>query len=115
MSSFGGEYSHAQNCNTIATEEAQTVIGRYNKATISGSGTEADPYVYSDVGDYAFIIGNGGAITRSNALTVDWNGEVALDLDVDSSASSSTAATSGTDMDLFNAIRSLGWYDDVIS
>ena len=113
-----GESSHAQNYYTIATGTNQTVIGKFNSATVSGSGTDSDPYVYTNVGDYAFIIGNGTYNTtaeRSNAFTVDWNGGIEMDLDVDSSASSSTAATSGTDKDLFNAIRALGWYDDVIS
>ena len=114
-----GSQSHAQNFYTVATENYQTVIGKCNAVdTISGSGTTADPYVYTGAGNYAFIIGNGTAnntIGRSNALTVDWEGEIALDLAVDYSASSSTAATSGTDKDLFNAIRTLGWYSAVIS
>lgn len=64
----------------------------------------------------AFVIGNGtDDDARSNALTVDWLGEVGLYMDVDSAASETTAATSGTDMDLFNAIRDLGWYSSVIS
>lgn len=74
-----GDYSHAQNHYTIATEDYQTVIGKYNAATVTGSGTNINPYVYSDVGDYAFIIGNGIANTtadRSNALIVDWVGNV---------------------------------------
>ena len=98
-----GDDSHAQNLGTIAAKNGQTAIGYYN---IKDTSLEQD---------FILIIGNGYENARSNALTVDWNGEVAIDLDVDSSASSSTAATSGTDMDLFNAIRALGWYDDVIS
>ena len=60
---------------------------------------------------------NAIAITNSstNTFTVDWNGSVQLHLDVDSSADSSTDATSGTDKDLFNIIRITGWYSDVIS
>ncbi len=76
-----GEASHTQNWYTVATERCQTVIGRYNAATVSGSGTSADPYVYSDTGYYAFIIGNGSDNTtagRSNALTVDWNGNIVI-------------------------------------
>ncbi len=96
-----GVYSHAQNNYTIATEFAQTVIGKFNKATITGSGTDADPYIYSDVGDYAFIIGNGEDGARSNALTVDWQGNlnlptgnfsgVGLALDYNSSKSNTNA------------------------
>lgn len=63
-----GMYSHAQNMGTIAKGEAQTAIGRYN--------------VEDDDDLYALIIGNGEwdedewEYTRSNALTVDWNGNV---------------------------------------
>lgn len=71
--------SHSQNRYTVATEINQTVIGKYNKVTRSGSGTTDDPYTYTNAGNYAFIIGNGTAdatANRSNALTVDWNGNV---------------------------------------
>ena len=56
-------YSHAQNYYTVAASEAQTAIGKYN---------------VSDSADtYAFIIGNGTADNaRSNALTIDWNGNI---------------------------------------
>ena len=62
-----GKYSHAQNQYTIAQKFAQTAIGKYNVAdTVSG-----------DYGKYALIIGNGtGSNARSNALTVDWDGNV---------------------------------------
>lgn len=76
-----GSDSHAQNWYTVATESHQTVIGRYNAATVSGNGTSDNPYVYSDTGYYAFIIGNGSDNTtagRSNALTVDWRGNVVI-------------------------------------
>ena len=55
--------SHAQNQYTIAASQAQTAIGKYN---------------VSDSADtYAFIIGNGTADNaRSNALTIDWNGNI---------------------------------------
>ncbi len=59
-----GQYSHAQNYNTIARGQYQTVIGKYNIATSIAS-------------DHAFIIGNGTSDSaRSNALTVDWNGQI---------------------------------------
>ena len=171
-----GRCSHAQNRGTKAVKEDQTVIGRYNKVD-TASLVENQK---------AFIIGNGTSGNRSNALTVDWQGNVDiasgakykingtalsasdvgavpttrkvnnkalssditlnasdvsalpisggtitgdltvngdttlegvtyLGLDVDSSASKTTPATSGKDKDLFNAIRDLGWYDDVIA
>jgi len=60
----------------VTTNSYNTVIGKYNKATVSGSGSST---TYTNVGDYAFIIGNGTADTtaaRSNALTVDWSGNL---------------------------------------
>lgn len=58
--------SHAQNLGTIAGGDASTAIGKYNDtidntiALVIGNGTGTD----------------GVAQTRSNALTVDWNGKV---------------------------------------
>lgn len=60
-STANGGYAHAQNLYTVANGEAQTTIGKYNVADTSS----------------ALIIGNGTATTaRSNALIVDWNGNV---------------------------------------
>jgi hypothetical protein len=56
-----GGYSHAQNLYTKASSTSQTAIGKYNKEDTAEQ--------------YGFIIGNGTADNaRSNALTVDWNG-----------------------------------------
>lgn len=54
------DYSHSQNYNTIANGEAQTAIGKYNISDTTS----------------ALIIGNGASGARSNALTVDWSGNV---------------------------------------
>lgn len=55
----GGEFSHASGINTEAGYESQTVIGRYN----------------DNQQNNAFEIGNGESENaRSNAFTVDWNG-----------------------------------------
>lgn len=64
-----GHYSHAGGNYTIANAKSQMVIGEYNEAdTTTNVGLR---------GSYAFIIGNGTAEdARSNALTVDWNGNV---------------------------------------
>lgn len=87
------EYSHAQNHGTIANTVAQTALGKFNEQDNSG--------------DYAVIIGNGTADdARSNALTVDWTGNVLMALD--------TTAASGTDHDLYAAITALDWQSDVI-
>lgn len=56
-----GEASHAQNMGTIANGLAETAIGLFNDPT----------------GGNLLYIGNGtGDSNRSNALTVDWNGNV---------------------------------------
>ena len=61
-------WSHSQNYNTIATKRAQTVLGKYN---------EAETGDIDENGTYAVILGNGTADNaRSNALTVDWSGNV---------------------------------------
>ena len=70
-----GYASTTMGWHTVATEEYNVVIGKFNKATVSG----AYPYTYSGVGDYPLIIGNGTDDTtaaRSNALTVDWSGNL---------------------------------------
>lgn len=65
-----GYLSHAEGRGTIANHLAQHSAGRYN---IPDDST-AEYYQY---GNYAFIIGNGTSDTaRSNALTVDWLGNV---------------------------------------
>lgn len=62
-----GNYSHAQNRATIAAKDAQTVIGKYNIEDTETIAAEQK----------AFIIGNGTSDNdRSNALTVDWRGNV---------------------------------------
>ena len=64
-----GDYSHSQNEGTIANKKGQTVLGTYNIVDMGSSRL--------DYGDYAVIIGNGGDTNnRSNALTVDWSGNV---------------------------------------
>lgn len=58
-----GWMSHAQNQGTIAQDTAQTALGRFN---VADSG-----------GNLAVIVGNGSSDNdRSNALTVDWDGNM---------------------------------------
>lgn len=71
--------SQAYGEETIATKRAQVVLGSYNIEDTSTTTTH--PSNTSSYGKNAIIIGNGsestgGEITRSNALTVDWNGDV---------------------------------------
>lgn len=62
-----GDCSHAEGYCTTAQRASQTVIGEYNELDNGG----IDEY---ERGNYVFIIGNGTTNARSNALTVDWNG-----------------------------------------
>lgn len=55
-----GSYSHAEGLDTIATADASHAQGRYN--------------VEDAEGIYAHIVGNGTSAERSNAHTLDWNG-----------------------------------------
>ena len=57
-----GDYSHAQNIGTKASSLAQTALGSWN--------------VEDTADTYAVIVGNGSSGTPSNALTVDWSGNV---------------------------------------
>lgn len=69
-------WAHAQNEGTIANKWGQTALGTYNEADTAPA-TAVHPNGYTDFGHYAVIIGNGWEETaRSNALTVDWQGNV---------------------------------------
>lgn len=71
-----GDSSHAQNTYTVAASTNQTALGRFN--------------VEDSNNVYAVIIGNGVSDNaRSNALTVDWSGNVVL----------AGAVTTGSDID----------------
>lgn len=85
-----GYAAHAQNYRTIAMKDHQTAIGRYN----------------DNQQDTAFEIGNGNSSRRSNAFTVDWDGNVEFALD--------TTTASATDYDIYTALQTLGWDSDVI-
>ena len=88
-----GRISHAQNVYTLADSDYQTALGKYN---IKDSNDK-----------YAVIIGNGTSDSaRSNALTVNWNGNVNIAVN--------TTATSGEDFDLYTVISNLGWSSDII-
>lgn len=65
-----GNNTHAQNLGTYARGRSQTVIGEYNYHDYDATTTYQR-------GKYALIVGNGNADNnRSNALTVDWSGNV---------------------------------------
>lgn len=68
-----GNISHAEGIGTIAQRALNHVFGRYNIADTSGSSTIG-------YGTYIEIVGNGINDTtgRSNARTLDWNGNETL-------------------------------------
>lgn len=68
-----GYYSHAQNNGTVASKDSQTVIGEFNIEDTENSHSKIK----------AFIIGNGtDDNNRSNALTVDWDGNINVSGDI---------------------------------
>lgn len=69
LCSAEGYGAHATNMGTKATSDFQTALGKYN---------------IEDANDeYAVIVGNGSSNSnRSNALTVDWSGNVETDGDI---------------------------------
>lgn len=95
-----GDCSHAHGNGAKAGSDNQTAIGKYN---------------IEDVNDvYGLILGNGSSgSSRSNALTVKWNGDVKSSGDIEDgsgnvladkadSSSLATVATSGSYNDLSN-------------
>ena len=65
-----GYHSHAQGLGTKATRQSQITLGEYNTVETG---------LASSRGKYAVIVGNGTADdARSNAMTVDWNGNQVL-------------------------------------
>lgn len=67
-----GDYSHAEGANTTANHLAQHVFGQHNIADSSNADA-------SERGNYVEIVGNGtGENMKSNARTLDWNGNEVL-------------------------------------
>lgn len=122
--------AHAQNTGAVANSKSQTALGEYNVIST---------YDQMHRRDYAVIVGNGiNDNNRSNALTVDWSGNVVASGDItdgngnalsdkaDATALADyvlketpyftldTTATSGTDKEIYDALVSLGWDSDVI-
>ena len=66
-----GIFAHAEGLYTVANHESQHVFGEYNIADPSSA-------TASSRGNYVEIVGNGDSSTRSNARTLDWNGNEVL-------------------------------------
>lgn len=92
-------------CNSSAC----TVIGSYNKLTSSTDHQEQD---------YVFVIGNGSTnVNRSDALSVDWNGNVVLygDNTVNKgNIKSATGATLSTIRDSITGNQNSDYVDDYL-
>ena len=67
MTVASGGASHAEGISTIANHQAQHVFGRYN----IGDPSTAEAI---NKGTYIEIVGNGTSSARSNARTLDWEG-----------------------------------------
>ena len=65
--SASGSGSHAEGSGTSANHKSQHVFGEYNTA-------DASPALPTARGNYVEIVGNGSSLARSNARTLDWNG-----------------------------------------
>lgn len=96
-----GKNSHAQNEGTIARGDSQTALGKYN--------------VQDSNNTYAIILGNGSADnSRSNALTVDWNGNVAVAGDISEGGTSLSAKYAGVSHNHDSAYASLNHNHDSV-
>ena len=63
-----GDYSHAEGISTVANNYCQHVFGEWN---------EIEP-VTAGHGTFVEIVGNGNRLARSNARTLDWQGNETL-------------------------------------
>lgn len=88
-----GQASHAQNYYTLASSDYQTALGKCNEEDTADT--------------YALIIGNGTSNNaRSNALTVDWQGNV-------KTAGSVTENNGTRDIDLNISEATIALYDEL--
>lgn len=71
-----GSYSTAMNLHTEANGEASTAIGYYTSANGKYQFVAGANNIVDNNNKYAMIIGNGSGAIKSNALTVDWNGNL---------------------------------------
>lgn len=101
-----GDYSHTEGMNTRASNLAQHVFGAYNVVDEENNTSS----VARRRGKYVEIVGNGSSmLKRSNARTLDWNGNEVL-------AGSCTASQfNGSGAGLTGVIRSInGFSGDVL-
>ena len=93
ITTASGDSSHAEGRNTISSGEYSHAEGIYTKASSYSQHVQGKFNIEDSSNTYADIIGNGTADTRSNASTVDWNGNAWYAGDV------YTGSTSGINKD----------------
>lgn len=71
-----GKYAHAEGKSTVASGEASHAEGYYTKASSNYQHVSGKYNIEDTAGTYAMIIGNGTGSSPSNALTVDWSGNI---------------------------------------
>lgn len=88
-----GVYSHAEGSNTNASAFASHAEGQSTTASGSASHVQGKYNIEDTGNNYTHIVGNGTNDKRSNAHTLDWNGNAWFAGDV------YTGSTSGTNKD----------------
>lgn len=90
-----GHYSHSEGIHTIASSDYQHVQGKYN--------------VEDTESKYAFIIGNGTSNdNRSNAISIDWDGNIICygdEISINEQVDNNTRKLSGIDDNANNYIH----------
>jgi hypothetical protein len=100
-------WASAFGTGSIANSNSQFVVGRYNLQDMEPS---TDYTNNRRFGDYAFIIGNGSTdAARSNALTVDWNGNTKV------SGKLYMNTNPGTELGRNNEVATLSAIDSIIT
>ena len=105
LATASGQYSHAQGYNTIANHKSQMALGEFNLADDSAAAPSAR-------GKYIEIVGNGTANnSRSNARTLDWDGNETLAGDLKFNGSTSLTSSLANFSNLKESLDNLQNYD----
>lgn len=93
-----GYYSHASGSGTYAAGQSTFVFGEYNEYSTTTA---------NERGQYVEIVGNGTSETRSNARTLDWNGNEVLSGDLTVNNSITIGSTTITEAQLIQLLTLL--------
>ena len=74
LTEASGDYSHAEGYWTEASGEISHAEGEWTKASSECQHVQGKYNIEDTENKYAHIVGNGNSIMRSNAHTLDWNG-----------------------------------------